>query len=109
MQRIYADMEHADVIVLASPVYFYTWNAAMKSVIDRTFAIKNRLKDKKFYLLCTCAGKKKIAIMLDCYHQYIDCFSNNTDGGYLVGYNLRKPGEINNNDIIEKEYEETFF
>ena len=28
-----------DVIVLASPVYYYTWTAQLKTVIDRTYAM----------------------------------------------------------------------
>lgn len=51
MSEIYDAMKKADVIVLASPVYFYTWTSLMKRMIDRTFAVEMILKNKKFYLL----------------------------------------------------------
>ena len=40
------EMYKADVIVLACPVYFYTWPSLMKRMIDRTFAIEDSM-DKK--------------------------------------------------------------
>lgn len=51
MAEIYDAMKKADVIVLASPVYFYTWTSLMKRMIDRTFAVEPVLENKKFYLL----------------------------------------------------------
>ena len=44
-------MLEAKVIVFASPVYFYTFNASMKLLLDRTFAIEKTIHDKDFYLL----------------------------------------------------------
>lgn len=112
MQVIYEAMERADVIVLASPVYFYTWSATMKRVIDRTFAIEKHLCHKKFYLISTCAAKqeKMIQTMLDCYHQYVSCFTgeDNTDGGYVIGYETRLPGDICKSETMKKAYEAGF-
>lgn len=51
MQEIYEKWIAADVVVLVSPVYFYTWSAQMKTVIDRTFAIEEKVKDTEFYLI----------------------------------------------------------
>ncbi len=48
MQDIYKKMLEAKVIVFASPVYFYTFNASMKLLIDRTFAIDKPIHDKDF-------------------------------------------------------------
>ena len=38
----------ADVIVLASPVYFYSIDAQMKALIDRTLARWTEVKNKEF-------------------------------------------------------------
>ena len=38
MAQILDKMIHADVLVLASPVYFYSINAQIKTVLDRTLA-----------------------------------------------------------------------
>lgn len=38
MEEVRAKMLEADVIVLASPIYFYTMTAQLKAAIDRTYA-----------------------------------------------------------------------
>lgn len=82
---------------------------AMKMVINRTFAIEKHLFHKKFYLISTCAAKqeKMIETMLDCYHQYVSCFTgvDNQDGGYVIGYGTRLPGDIKESKAIQEAYE----
>lgn len=36
MEQVLSKIRIADVIVLATPVYFFTMNAQMKTMIDRT-------------------------------------------------------------------------
>lgn len=50
MADILQQMIDADVIVLASPVYFYSIDAQMKALIDRTLARWTEVKNKEFYL-----------------------------------------------------------
>lgn len=45
----------ADVLVMATPVHFYTMDAQMKTVIDRTVARYLELSDKEFYFIVTAA------------------------------------------------------
>jgi len=45
----------ADVIVMATPVYFYTMNGQMKTLIDRTCSRYTEIKDKEFYFIMTAA------------------------------------------------------
>jgi multimeric flavodoxin WrbA len=40
-------MAVSDVIAPASPVYFYSFNAQMKAVLDRTIALHGRFRDKQ--------------------------------------------------------------
>lgn len=46
----------ADVIVLSSPIYFYSLTAQMKTVVDRTYAFYQGLAGKTFYYIITCAA-----------------------------------------------------
>ncbi len=48
MQELYRKMEAADAILFGSPVYFHSYTAQVKSIIDRTFCyLRNRkLKGK---------------------------------------------------------------
>jgi len=48
MAEVLQKMIDADVIVLASPVYFYSVDAQLKALIDRTVARWLEVKDKEF-------------------------------------------------------------
>jgi len=50
----------ADVIVMATPVYFYTMNAQMKTLIDRTVGRYAEIRNKTFCFIVSAAdGDKK--------------------------------------------------
>jgi multimeric flavodoxin WrbA len=57
MQDVYPKLETADAIVLASPVYWFTFSAQMKLCIDRWYAYQSsdwqELHGKKFALILT--------------------------------------------------------
>ncbi len=55
MAEILQKMLDADVIVLSSPVYFYSISAQLKAVIDRTVARWLEFKNKEFYYIMTAA------------------------------------------------------
>ncbi len=48
MAEVLQKMIDADVLVLASPVYFYSISAQLKAVIDRSVARWLEVKDKEF-------------------------------------------------------------
>ena len=110
MNEIYDEMHKADVIVLACPVYFYTWPSLMKRMIDRTFAIEDYMDKKVFYLLSAAATRKVINVqtMIKCFRQYISCFGENgsDEGGIIFAYDTRKTGDVKSmHDILNKVYE----
>ena len=108
MTEIYDAMKMADVIVLASPVYFYTWTSLMKRMIDRTFAVEPILKDKKFYLLSAGAApeEKYMQTMIDSFRQYISCFraGENEEGGILFAYGTNTPSDVKTMPVLEEAY-----
>jgi multimeric flavodoxin WrbA len=57
MQALYPKLEAADAIVLASPVYWFTFSAQMKVCIDRWYAFQSsqwqELQGKQFALVLT--------------------------------------------------------
>ena len=59
MAELLQKMIDADVIVLASPVYFYSICAQMKTVIDRSVARWTEIKNKEFYYIVTSAEEEK--------------------------------------------------
>lgn len=52
-------MIQADVIVLATPVYFYTMCAQMKTLIDRCCARYTEISNKEFFFIATAAEEDK--------------------------------------------------
>ncbi|MDO4836896.1 MAG: flavodoxin family protein [Clostridia bacterium] len=61
-KKIAEDLHDADVIVIASPVYWYTFPAQIKAVIDRWFSLCVTGKDfsgKKAALLSCCEEETK--------------------------------------------------
>ena len=55
MAEVLQKMIDADVIVLSSPVYFYSIDAQLKALIDRTVARWLEVKNKEFYYIVTAA------------------------------------------------------
>lgn len=53
MQVLYDAMQESDVIIMASPIYYFSITAQMKSVLDRTFANISKFKNKKLVFLTT--------------------------------------------------------
>jgi len=58
MIQLYEEIIESDIIVLASPIYFFSVTAQMKSVLDRLYAILDRVKGKKIVLLTTYGAAK---------------------------------------------------
>lgn len=108
MTEIYHAMKQADVIVLASPVYFYTWTSLMKRMIDRTFALESILENKKFYLLSAGAApeEKYMQTMIDSFRQYISCFraGGNQEGGIFFAYGTNGPSDVKTMDMLQDIY-----
>lgn len=109
MASIYEKMKEADVIVYASPVYFYTWNGIMKMMIDRTYAIEKILTNKTFYLISAgqAPEEKYMQTMINSFRQYINCFrqSGNQEGGYVFGYQTDKPKDVLNTPAMDNAYQ----
>jgi multimeric flavodoxin WrbA len=108
MNEVYEKMKAADVIVLASPVYFYSWSAQIKTVIDRTVAVESILTNKTFCLISAgqAPEEKYMTTMIDCFHKYIGCFKadGNREGGYVFGYGTSKSGDVVGTPAIEQAY-----
>lgn len=107
MPEILDKMIQADVLVLASPVYFYSINAQIKTVLDRTLARWTELKNKEFYYILT-AGEDNRAIMersAECFRGFADCFDGSTERGIIYGHGLYAPIDARNSKFATEAYE----
>lgn len=107
MEEILEKMIQADVIVLASPVYFYSISAQLKALIDRTVARWTEVKNKKFYYIVTCADKEKEATdtTIACFRGYADCVEGAKEMGIIYGTGVYQKGEITNSPAFKDAYE----
>lgn len=109
MTEIYEAMKKADAIVLASPVYFYTWTSLMKRMIDRTFAVDLILKNTKFYLLSAGAAPEEeyMQTMINSFRQYISCFQagGNEEGGIFFAYGTNSLSDVKTMPVLEEVYQ----
>ena len=51
IEEILDDMLKADVIVYATPVYYYSMTGTLKMFFDRCYTIFNHLEDKDYYII----------------------------------------------------------
>lgn len=107
MELVLNKMRNADVIVLATPVYFYTMCAQLKTMIDRTLggAQKAGLENKKFYLIATAAdGRAEMERTFDGLRGYLECLPGAQEMGVVYGAGAWQLGDINGNPAMHEAY-----
>ena len=106
MAEILDKIIDADVLVFASPVYFYSINAQIKTVLDRTLARWTELKDKEFcYILA--AGEDDKGIMeraAECFRGFADCFKGSIERGVIYGHGLYEKTDARNSKFAIEAY-----
>ena len=107
MAEVLQKMIDADVIVLASPVYFYSIDAQLKALIDRTVARWTEVKNKEFYYIVTSADEEKESQerTIECFRGYADCVEGAVEKGIIYGTGVYQKGEINNSPALKQAYE----
>lgn len=106
MAGILQKMIDADVLVLASPVYFYSIAAQLKAVIDRTVARWLEVRNKEFYYIVTMADVETTSAdtTLACFRGYADCVEGAVEKGVLIGSGVYEPGRVKNTPVMEQAY-----
>lgn len=106
MDEILQKMIDADVLVLATPVYFYTMAAQMKTVIDRTVARYAELAEKEFYFIVTAAAgdKKLLDRTIEGFRGFTSCLNGAREKGVVYGCGVWKKGDILKKDTMDQTY-----
>ncbi|MCD7982162.1 MAG: flavodoxin family protein [Clostridiales bacterium] len=84
MQGIYEKMQQSDMIVLASPLYYFTVSAQLKALIDRFYAPGSRGKSIKAAALFMDSGSPGYDGALYMYHRSIDFLGWKDMGTVLI-------------------------
>jgi multimeric flavodoxin WrbA len=87
-----------DVLVLSSPVYFYSICAQLKAVIDRTVARWTEIANKDLYYIATAAEEDEdtLDITLACFHGFAMCIDGYEEKGTLYGKGVYEKGDVKN-------------
>lgn len=96
MTDLLQKMIDSDVIVLASPVYFYSIDAQLKAVIDRTVARWTEIRDKEFYYIVTAADSEleSAETTLACFRGFAECVEGAQEIGVIYGMGAYEKGEV---------------
>lgn len=101
-------MRKADVLVFATPIYYYEMCGQMKTMLDRA----NPLYDSDYqfrevYLLATAAETEESAIdgAVKGLSGWIECFPNSRLAGTVFGGGADAVGTIQGSSALEKAYE----
>jgi multimeric flavodoxin WrbA len=107
MVAILDSMVAADAIVLATPVYFYTMCAQMKTVIDRTVPRCTKISSKDFYFIVTAADSSKAAMerTIEGFRAFTSCLPRAKGKGIVYGTGAWEIGDIKGSSAMKQAYE----
>ncbi|MDR1542279.1 MAG: flavodoxin family protein [Clostridiales bacterium] len=108
MERILEKMVDADIIVLSTPVYFYTMCAQMKTFIDRTLPRYTEIMEKDFYFIATMADTDNHAMdrTFDGLRGFSsECLYGAKEKGAIYGSGAWQLGDIRQTAAMKQAYE----
>lgn len=107
MAEILEKMIQADVIVMATPVYFYAMNGQMKTLIDRCVPRYTEIKSKEFYFIVAAADENHAAMdrTLEEFRGFLDCLDSPEEKGVIYGTGAWKAGEIKDKPAVEEAWQ----
>lgn len=108
VDAILGKMVAVDVIVLATPVYYYSMNGQMKTLIDRTLPryYTDKISDKDFYFIATAAEEKNtMERTMEGLRGFTDCLPGAKIKGVIYGSEVYEKGEIKTSDAMREAYQ----
>lgn len=108
MKGLLDKMVDADVIVLATPVYFYTMDAQLKTFIDRCVPRYTEISNKEIYFIVAAAdtNKNNLAPTIEGLRGFTrDCLEGTKEKGIIYGTGAWQVGEIKTLPAYKKAYD----
>lgn len=106
MEDILCAFQQADVVVLATPVYFYGVSAQMKACIDRTYPIWQHLGRKEvYYIVSAGLGEDIIARSLGDLDGFVEHFEQYEIKRRLYAPNVMEAGAVRTQPVMEAAYQ----
>ena len=108
MKNLLEKMINADVIVLATPVYFYTMDGQLKTFIDRCVSRYTDISNKDFYFILSAADTEKANLKpaVEGLRGFTrDCLDGTKEKGIIYGVGAWQAGEIKKLPAYQEAYE----
>lgn len=106
MVKIYEKLKIADMVVIASPVYFYGISAELKAIVDRLHTpMRNKFRVKKLALLLV--GAAELPELFDAVklqYQLVLNFFHLEDAGMVLVRGVKDIGDIKETKALEEAY-----
>ena len=95
----------SDVIVFASPVYFYSISGQMKTFIDRLVTAYRLITNKEvYYIFATGDKNPNFKIIELCMRGLVSCFAGSKVMGMIQAGGVRKKGEVSYTEYLNEAY-----
>jgi len=105
MNEIFKKILAADVMVLATPVYFHAMNGQMKTFIDRTCPIYSMIRDKEIYYIVSAAGgQMPVERAVKSLQVYTNCLSGTKEKGVISVTRIWDAGLVKGTQSMDKAY-----
>ncbi len=101
-------VKDADVLVFASPVYYYSISGLLKTFLDRCNPLyPSDYAFREVYFLATAAEADESAMdgPVKAMEGWVDCFEKAHLAGTVFGGGVDAPGEIEGHEALQKAYE----
>lgn len=108
MNSLYEDIQKSDILVFATPVYYYQMSGQLKTFLDRLNPLYQRENSfKKVYVLATCADSDKHAVdgVANGIQGILDCFENVKLSGIICATGVTDTGDIAHSDTLKQAYQ----
>ena len=108
MAAVLQQMVEANVIVMATPVYFYTMDAQMKTLIDRTVPRYTEISGKDFYFIVTAADtdENMLERAIEGFRGFTeDCLNDPHEKGIIYAAGVWQAGEVKGHPAMQQAYD----
>lgn len=109
MADLIAKVQNADVLIFATPIYYYEMSGQLKTFLDRCnplYSQENKFKD--VYLITSAYDSSESAAdrAINGLNGWVECFEQSRFAGALIGGGIDAPkSAANRNDLLQKAYE----
>ncbi len=107
MAAIYEKLKAADMLVIASPVYFYGISAQLKAMIDRLHTpMRNEFQIKRLALILVGAATlPELFDAIKLQYQLVLNYFHLEDAGMVLVRGAKEKGDVKSGDALKKAYE----